>query len=208
MDLKNMAQNPNPTDGEVHVLPVQGNVYMLVGAGGNITIQVGSMGVLIVDTGLAQTADKVIDAIHKLAPGKPLQYIINTHVHPDHTGGNIKLRAAGVTITGANVTGDIADASKGAAIIAHQAVLDRMSGQDGKQAADSADAWPTDTFLGDRKTLWFDDEPVEILHEKAAHTDGDSIVFFRHSDVISTGDIFVTTGYPLYRYRARRQYSR
>jgi glyoxylase-like metal-dependent hydrolase (beta-lactamase superfamily II) len=196
MDLKNMAQNPNPTDGEVHVLPVQGNVYMLVGAGGNITIQVGSMGVLIVDTGLAQTADKVIDAIHKLAPGKPLQYIINTHVHPDHTGGNIKLRAAGVTITGANVTGDIADASKGAAIIAHQAVLDRMSGQDGKQAAVSADAWPTDTFLGDRKTLWFDDEPVEILHEKAAHTDGDSIVFFRHSDVISTGDIFVTTGYP------------
>ena len=154
------------------------------------------MGVLIVDTGLAQTADKVIAAIHKLAPDKPLQYIINTHVHPDHTGGNVKLRAAGVTITGANVTGDIADASKGAAIIAHQAVLDRMSAQSGNQPAVPADAWPTDTFLGDRKTLLFNDEPVEILHEKAAHTDGDSIVFFRHSDVISTGDIFVTTGYP------------
>jgi glyoxylase-like metal-dependent hydrolase (beta-lactamase superfamily II) len=131
-----------------------------------------------------------------LAPDKPLQYIINTHVHPDHTGGNMKLRAAGVTITGANVTGDIADASKGAAIIAHQAVLDRMSAQSGNQPAAPADAWPTDTFLGDRKTLWFNDESVDITHEKAAHTDGDSIVYFRHSDVISTGDIFVTTGYP------------
>jgi cyclase len=192
--IKNEAQNPNPTDGEVHLLPVQGNIYMLVGAGGNITVQVGDMGVLIVDTGLAQTADKVIAAIHPLSK-KPLQYIINTHVHPDHTGGNLKLRAAGVTITGANVTGDIADASKGAAIISTQAVLDRMSATGSKDAA-PADAWPTDTFLGDRKTLFFNDEPIEIIHEKAAHTDGDAIVFFRHSDVISTGDIFVTTSYP------------
>jgi cyclase len=198
MPQKNMAQNPNPTDGEVHVLPVQGNIYMLVGAGGNITVQVGEMGVLIVDTGLAATADKVIAAIRKLAPDKPLQYIINTHVHPDHTGGNEKLRAAGTTITGANVTGDISDASKGAAIIAHQNVLDRMSASIPNKTTTvaPADAWPTDTFLGDRKTMWFNDEPVDILHEKNAHTDGDSIVFFRHSDVISTGDIFVTTGYP------------
>jgi glyoxylase-like metal-dependent hydrolase (beta-lactamase superfamily II) len=185
MPVKNEAQNPAPTDGEVHILPVQGNIYMLVGAGGNIAVQVGDMGVLIVDTGLAQTADKVIAAIHKLAPDKPLQYIINTHVHPDHTGGNEKLRAAGVTITGANVTGDIADASKGAAIIAHQAVLDRMSAQSGNQPAAPTGAWPTDTFLGDRKTLWFNDESVDITHEKAAHTDGDSIVYFRHSDVIA-----------------------
>jgi glyoxylase-like metal-dependent hydrolase (beta-lactamase superfamily II) len=169
---------------------------MLAGAGGNITVQVGDMGVLLVDTGLAQTADKVIAAIHTLSKDKPLQYIINTHVHPDHTGGNEKLRAAGATITGANVTGDIADASKGAAIIAQQHVLDRMSAPTGTQASAPVGAWPTDTFLGDRKTMFFNDEPVEIIHEKVAHTDGDSIVFFRHSDVISTGDIFVTTGYP------------
>jgi glyoxylase-like metal-dependent hydrolase (beta-lactamase superfamily II) len=175
---------------------VQGNIYMLVGAGGNITVQVSDMGVLIVDTGLAASADKVIAAIRKLAPDKPLQYIINTHVHADHTGGNEKLRAAGTTITGANVTGDISDASKGAAIISTQAVLDRMSAQSGTQPAAPVGAWPTDTFLGDRKTMWFNDEPVDIMHEKAAHTDGDSVVFFRHSDVISTGDIFVTTGYP------------
>jgi len=194
--IKNEAPNPVPNDGQVHVLHVQGNVYMLVGAGGNITLQVGDMGVLMVDTGLADTADKVIAAIEKLSPHKPLQYIINTHVHPDHTGGNIKLHDFGVTITGANVTGDIADASKGAAIIAHQNVLDRMSAPTGEKSPFPADAWPTDTFLGDRKVMFFNDEPVQILHYKAAHTDGDSIVFFRHSDVISTGDIFVTTGYP------------
>ncbi|HUO30916.1 MAG TPA: MBL fold metallo-hydrolase [Bryobacteraceae bacterium] len=192
----NEAPNPVPNDGEVHVLHVQGNVYMLVGAGGNITLQVGDMGVLMVDTGLANMADKVIAAIEKLSPHKPLQYIINTHVHPDHTGGNIKLHDFGVTITGANVTGDIADASKGAAIIAHQNVLDRMSAPTGEKSPFPADAWPTDTFLGDRKVMFFNDEPIQILHYKAAHTDGDSIVFFRHSDVISTGDIFVTTGYP------------
>jgi cyclase len=196
MPTQNMAKNPNPTDGEVHVLHVQGNVYMLVGAGGNIAVQTGDMGVLMVDTGLAQDADKVIAAIRKLEPNKPLQYIINTHFHADHTGGNLKLRAAGVTITGANVTGDIADASKGAAIIAHQHVLDRMSEPSGVKSAVPADAWPTDTFLGDRKTMFFNEEPIEIDHEKNAHTDGDSVVFFRHSDVIATGDIFVTTGYP------------
>jgi cyclase len=193
---KNRAQNPTPTDGEVHVIPVQGNVYMLAGAGGNISVQVGPMGVLIVDAGLAPMADKVIAAIRQLAPGKPLQYIVNTHVHPDHTGGNEKLRGAGVTITGANVTGDIADASKGAAIIAHQAILDRMSAPSGSQPPATAGSWPTDTFTGDRKDLYFNDEPIEIIHEKAAHTDGDSIVFFRHSEVIAAGDIFVTTGYP------------
>jgi cyclase len=194
--IKNESQNSNPTDGEVHAIHVQGNVYMLVGAGGNIAVQIGDMGVLMVDTGLAQTAEKVVAAVRKLAPDKPLQYIINTHVHPDHVGGNQKVRAAGITITGANVTGDIADASKGAAIIAHQAVLDRMSAPDGNQPAAPAGAWPTDTFLGNRKTMFFNEEPIEIDHEKDAHTDGDSIVFFRHSDVIATGDIFVTTGYP------------
>ena len=203
---QNRTQSPPPSASgasktEIGVLPIRGNIYMLVGAGGNIAVQVGDMGVLMVDTGLAQTADKVIAAIRKLSPDKPLQYIINTHVHPDHVGGNEKLRAAGVTITGANVTRDIADASNGAAIIAHQAILDRMSSASTGPSGESlpaapSGAWPTDTFLGDRKTLFFNDEPVEILHQKAAHTDGDSVVFFRHSDVIATGDIFVTTGYP------------
>jgi glyoxylase-like metal-dependent hydrolase (beta-lactamase superfamily II) len=189
------AQNPNPNDGEVRVLPVQGNVYMIVGAGGNITVQIGDLGVIVVDTGTAAMAEQVIAAIRKLSR-KPIQYIVNTHVHPDHTGGNEKIRAAGVTITGANVTADIRDARQGAAILAHQNVLDRMSALSGKQYPAPTEAWPTDTFTSGQKELFFNDEPVEIIYQPKAHTDGDSLVFFRHSDVVSTGDIFTTTGYP------------
>ncbi len=189
------AQNPIPNDGEVHVLPVQGNVYMIVGAGGNITVQIGDLGVVVVDTGTAAMADKVIAAIRKLS-NKPIQYIVNTHFHADHTGGNEKIRAAGVTITGANVTADIRDARQGAAILAHQNVLDRMSAPSGKQSPTSTEAWPTDTYTSGQKELYFNDEPIEIIYQPKAHTDGDSLVFFRHSDVVSTGDIFVTTGYP------------
>ena len=104
---------------DLDVLPVQGNVYMIAGAGGNVTVQIGDMGVLVVDTGLAQNSDKLIAAIHKLS-NKPLQYIVNTHFHADHTGGNAAVRKAGVTITGANVTGNLTDARQGAAIIGSQ----------------------------------------------------------------------------------------
>lgn len=180
---------------ELDVLHVQGNIYMIAGAGGNITVQTGDMGVLVVDTGLAGRSDAVIAAIRKLSD-KPLQYIINTHFHPDHTGGNVALRNFGVTITGANVTGNLTDARLGAAIIAHENVLNRMSAPTGKVSPTPPDAWPTDTFVSGQKEIYFNGEPVQAIYQKAAHTDGDSIVFFRHSDVISTGDIFVTTSYP------------
>ena len=100
-------------DSEVHVWPVQGNIYMIVGAGGNVTVQTGKDGVLVVDTGLAPMADKMLAAIKSISNG-PIRYIINTHYHPDHTGGNAKIRLAGSTIVGANVTGDIKDAGVGA----------------------------------------------------------------------------------------------
>jgi glyoxylase-like metal-dependent hydrolase (beta-lactamase superfamily II) len=181
--------------GDLDVLPVQGNVYMIAGAGGNITVQIGDMGVLVVDTGLAPMSDKVIAAVRKLST-KPLQYIVNTHFHPDHVGGNIDVRHAGVTITGANVTGNLTDALAGAQIIAHENVLDRMSAPTGKQSPTPPDAWPTDTYVTGQKEVFFNDEPVLVMYQPAAHTDGDSLVFFRHSDVISTGDIFVTTSFP------------
>lgn len=179
----------------VHTQHVQGNIYMISGAGGNITVQVGKQGVLLVDTGLANMSDQVIAEIRKLSDG-PIRYIINTHVHADHTGGNEKIAPIGSTIVGGNVTGDIADAGKGAAVIAHETILDRMSRKDGNQAAFPSAAWPTDTFT-DEKDLYFNDEGIQVIHQPAAHTDGDSFVFFRRSDVVSAGDIFRTTGYPI-----------
>jgi cyclase len=185
-------------DSELHILPVQGNVYMLVGAGGNITVQVGSQGVLLVDTGLAQFSDKVIAAVRTLSD-KPIHYIINTHVHPDHVGGNEALaKTSGGSareVTLINTPGETAALS--VQIIAHQNVFDRMSVPASGQKAYPETAWPTDTYLGAEKEVYFNGEAVQMFHPPTAHTDGDTIAFFRRSDVVSTGDIFVTNGFPI-----------
>jgi cyclase len=189
VSVASAQQDQNFNTAEVHVLPVQGNVYMLVGAGSNITVQAGGDGVLIVDAEYAPLSDKILAAVRTLSKG-PIRYVVNTAYDPDHTGGNDPIRKAGSTIAGGNVSGDIQDAAEGAQIVAHDNVAKRMSDR-------PAGSWPTSTFLGDRKKLFFNGEGIEILHQPAAHTDGDSIVFFRKSDVISTGDIFTTTSYPV-----------
>ena len=180
---------------EIKVQPVQGNIYMLVGAGGNVTVQTGKDGVLVVDTQYAPLSTKIVAAIRTLSSG-PIRYIVNTHVHGDHTGGNANLRKAGSTIAGGNVSFDIQDAAEGAQIIAHDNVLQRMS-RSGQQPPVPAGALPTSTFIGAEKKLFFNGEGIHLLHQPAAHTDGDTIVFFRRSDVISAGDIFTTTNYPV-----------
>jgi glyoxylase-like metal-dependent hydrolase (beta-lactamase superfamily II) len=151
--------------------------------------------VLVVDTQYAPLSNRILAAIRTLSNG-PIRYIINTHVHPDHTGGNENIRKAGSTIAGGNVAGDIQDAAVGAQIIAHDNVLKRMSARNAQPPVPAA-AWPTSTFIGDDKKLFFNGEGIHIIHQPAAHTDGDSIVFFRRSDVISAGDIFTTTNYPV-----------
>jgi cyclase len=173
-----------PKDGEIHVLPVQGNVYMLLGAGGNVAVQIHDEGVLVVDTGTAQMSEKLLAAIRKLSD-KPIRYIVNTHFHPDHTGGNVTIAKAGSTTRGGPTE-----------IIAQENVLNRMSAPAGKQAPTPTEAWPTDTFFPEEKDFFFNDEAVMLYHDQAAHTDGDTIVFFRRSDVVVAGDIFITTGYP------------
>ena len=184
------------SDGNLHVLPVRGNIYMIVGAGGNITVQTGPDGVLVVDAGYPQFSDKVLAAIRSISTG-PIRYVINTHYHGDHTGGNEKIRAAGSTIAGGNVSGDIKDAAEGAQILAHVNVLNHLSSPPPGRPKTPEGGWPTDTYLSDQKKLYFNGEGIEIIHPATAHTDGDSIVFFRRSDVIATGDIFTTTHYPI-----------
>src|SRR5690242_7863770 len=133
------------------------------------------------------------------APVKPIRYVINTSVDPDHTGGNEKVSRAGRTLTGGNVAGNIADASEGAAIIAHENVLMRMSSPGRNQQAPPFRALPTDTFHGDSMKLshFMNGEGILIMHQPSAHTDGDSIVYFRGSDVIVAGDIFRMDSYPV-----------
>jgi len=183
-------------DAEIHVLPVQGNVYMLVGAGANITVQAGDEGVLVIDTGgAAQLTDKIVAAIRAIS-NKPIRHVLNTHVHSDHIGANEGIAALGSTIAsfgggGGNITLDGEQETR-ANGVAHENVLHRMVAEDIPFGA-----WPTDTYFVAQKELFFNGEAIQIFHAPAAHTDGDSIIFFRRSDVISTGDVFLTTHYPV-----------
>jgi cyclase len=185
-----MAQDGNDGDAEIGVLHVQGNVYILVSAGGNITAQVGDDGVLLVDTQTAEMSDQIVAAIRELSPEKPIREIINTHHHTDHTGGNANLSVAGDKgywlQNGDQIVGT------GATIRAYGRTLDAMA-DEGRPFED----WPGNTFNTPRNDMYFNGEPIEIIHQPAAHTGNDSIVFFRRSDVISTGDIYVTTSYPV-----------
>jgi glyoxylase-like metal-dependent hydrolase (beta-lactamase superfamily II) len=181
---------------QIEVLPVQGNIYLLAGAGANITLQLGDNGVLVVDTGTAPMSGQVLAEIRKLSK-KPLRYVVNTAAPEDHTGGNEAFSEAGGSSTTVNIVNTPGQtASQAIKIVGHEAILDRMSAsRDGKPARPSL-AWPTDTFFDEPKEFYFNGESIQVLHQPAAVTDGDSLVYFRRSDVVSTGDIFMTTGYP------------
>ena len=179
------AQAPQNFDNvRIKVLPVQNNVYMVAGAGGNITLQMGKEGVLMVDTAYAPLAPRIMAEIRKLSKN-PIRYIINTHVHPDHVGGNEAF---------AKLIPD--DAAAPLKIIAHENVLNRMTKPAGKETPAPQPGLPTDEYFTPFKDLRFNGEAVIIYHEPHAHTDGDSIILFRGSDVVSAGDIFTPSAYP------------
>ena len=180
--------------GDVEVLTVQGNVYLIAGAGGNVAVQVGDDGVLLVDTGLTQYSDKVMAAIRQLS-SKPIRFVVNTNARADHTGGNEVFAKAGSKMGGGLLVGGYA--GDGAMVIAHEAVLKAMSAPAGKTAPTPSAAWPTDAYPGNSKEISANGEGIEVLHPGAANTDGDSIVYFRRSDVVVTGDIFSMTSYPV-----------
>ena len=185
------------TDGEVRIWPVRDEVYMLVSTAGNATVQIGDDGVLVVDTMRADLSEQLLAAIESLTD-QPIRYVLNTHADDAHMGGNEPLARAGSTRTGGVVVNTIgAEIVDTAAIVAHENVLARISAPTGEASPLPYDAWPTETFFNDRRDIAFNDEGVVLLHQPAAHTDGDIIVFFRRSDVISAGDVFSTTGYPV-----------
>src|SRR5215472_11494739 len=183
------AQSSN--DGNVHVLKVQGNVYMLVGAGGNITAQVGKDGIFLVNAGSGKMNDKVLAALKTLSD-KPIHYIVDTSFDPELTGGNAGLASTGAPVLG----GNLGNSNRGAAIVASENVVTRMSAPAG-QKTPAPEALPTVTFFEGDKEIFFNSEPVITMLAPGAHSDGDTMVFFRRSDVVSTGDVFNTYTYPV-----------
>ncbi|HXY79543.1 MAG TPA: MBL fold metallo-hydrolase, partial [Candidatus Bathyarchaeia archaeon] len=184
---RNAASRTDEKSG-VQLLHVQGRVYMLVGAGANITVQVGDQAIVLVDAGREQMSDRVLSTIRTIS-NKPIEFIFDTSADEDHVGGNAKLAKAG------SFTSGLAGEETGASVVAHLKVLDRMSAEENETKVPS-ELWPSDTYDNDKWEL-FNDEAVIVEHPHAAHTDGDSVVFFRRSDVLSTGDIFTPGRYPV-----------
>jgi len=186
------ADDPEPHDGEIHVFPLRNNVYLLVGDGGNIVVETGDQGAFVVDTGTGALAEKTVAAIRRL-DARPIQFIANTGYRAEHTGGNVKLRAAGLdpSVQGSFFSNQFADAGQGATIMAHQNVQNHMD-----ELKMPSEGVPSDTFLEDRRRKFHNGDSIEMFHELNAVTDADSIVHFRRADVIVTGDIFTTTQYP------------
>jgi glyoxylase-like metal-dependent hydrolase (beta-lactamase superfamily II) len=181
---------------ELDIQRVSGNVHMIVGAGGNTTVFTGPEGVMVVDTSFAPMSGKLLDAIRKLSD-QPIRWVVNTHVHADHLGGNEAIARAGRTRAGGNVVGDLgAAATSTARIIAHENVLLRLSMPAQGQPPVPAAALPTDTFFNARRDMLFNDEVIQMFHQPDAHTDGDILIHFRKADVVTTGDLFTTVMFP------------
>jgi len=188
-----MAQ-PNPANASLQTYAVQGNVHMIAGAGGNIAVQTGPDGILLVDTGLAPMASQVAAEVQKLSRAR-IYWIINTHMHPDHVGGNAAL-SKGDEGAGVSDFGRL-DGEQTMRIVGHANVLNRMTKPAGPGETPAPQAGlPEDEYSTPSKDLRFNGEAVIVYHEPSAHTDGDSVVLFRGSDVIATGDIFTPGGYP------------
>jgi glyoxylase-like metal-dependent hydrolase (beta-lactamase superfamily II) len=182
-------------EGGLDVVKVRKSFYMIAGAGGNIGVQVGSDGIVLVNAGTAQATDQVLVALKKLTD-LPIRYIINADAGRDFVGGNEKLAKAGFTIftNALGNTGFVGAMTNGgaAAILAHESVLDRMT-KDGFSAA----AAPTEAFYARRKALRMNDEGIEVLYQPSAHSNADSFVLFRGSDVVVTGDVMDTRRFPV-----------
>jgi glyoxylase-like metal-dependent hydrolase (beta-lactamase superfamily II) len=184
--------------GDLEILQLRPNFFMVAGGGSNVAVQVGDDGIVVVDAGSTAKAADILTAIQKIST-RPIRYIIDTSADPDHVGGNETISKAGQTLFTApgsialpgNFLGGVAS------ILSAEKVLTRMSAPTGQASPYPAEALPTETFDQGRKYMFLNGEGIEVLHQPAAHTDGDVIVFFRRSDVVVAGDVLDMTRFPV-----------
>lgn len=196
-----LRQPAHAQSGGLEVLLVKPNFYMIAGAGANIGVQIGPDGVVLTNSGSGEKTAEVLDAIKKLTD-EPIRYVINTGGDPDSVGGNEAISKAGRTIIPLadtlSVDLGIRMTSGGAApVLAAEGVLLRMSAPTGQKSPYPSEAWPSETFSDKQKYMYMNNEAVITMHQPAAHSDGDSFVLFRRSDVIAAGNIIDTTHFPV-----------
>jgi glyoxylase-like metal-dependent hydrolase (beta-lactamase superfamily II) len=184
----------------IEVLQVRPNFYLVAGAGANIAVQIGTDGIVLVDAGTAASADQVVAEVKNLARA-PIRYVINTSADDDHVGGNEKLSRAGESIIPTGGLNNMAAYGGRAPILAEEHVQNRMSAPTGKQSKFPEAAWPTSTYSSasgeNRKDVYINGEAVQLFYQPAAHSDADTVVFFRRSDVIVAGEVFDITRFPV-----------
>lgn len=195
--LAAQASGAAPADG-LEVLELRPNFFMIAGAGGNIGVQIGDDGVVVVDAGSTANAPAVVAAIKRITP-KPIRYVINTGPDPDHVGGNDVLSKAGDQFyPGTRPAGARPDALRSvASILAAEGVVRHMTAAVESTSAGPLAGLPTESFHYARKYLYLNNEAIEVLHQPEAHTDSDSFAFFRRSDVVVAGDVIDTRHFPI-----------
>jgi glyoxylase-like metal-dependent hydrolase (beta-lactamase superfamily II) len=199
--LNHAAGQPRPAVQEpLEVLQIRPQFYVIAGDGANVAVQLGPDGAVVVDTGSGARAEQVVAEVRKLT-SRPVRYIVNTSADRDHVGGNDAVSKAGQSVIPTGGLNEIGAAGGRAPILAEEHVQARMAAPTGEKSEFPIGAWPTVTYSSaleeTQKDLYFNGEAVIVLYQPAAHTDGDSIVFFRRSDVLVTGDVFDTTRFPV-----------
>jgi glyoxylase-like metal-dependent hydrolase (beta-lactamase superfamily II) len=185
----------------LEVVRIRPDFAMIAGAGGNIAVNIGADGVVLVDTGSGEKSPEVLAEIRAFAGTRPIRYIINTNADRDHVGGNDDISKAGQSIIPTGGLNEIGAAGGRAPILAEEHVQSRMSAPTGEQAPFPVGGWPTVTFSAElmetQKDLYLNGQAIQTFYQPDAHSDSDSIVFFRRSDVIVAGDVFDTTRFPV-----------
>ena len=191
------TQGPSVAPSALEVLEVRANFFVIAGAGGNIGVQVGEDGVVLVDAGSAASAQDVIAAVARITT-KPIRYIIDTGPDADHVGGNAVLSKAGNTFfPGTRPAGQRQDPLRSVATILAAEGVERHMTASESASASAPGGVPTESFHYARKYLFLNGEAIEVLHQPAAHTDSDVFAFFRRSDVVVAGDVLDTRRFPV-----------
>jgi cyclase len=175
----------------LETIQIRPNVYVIFGAGSNITMQVGEDGVILVDTGTAAQAPAVVAAVKAITP-LPIRLIINTSADPDHVTGNEIVSAAG-----REVNPDAFSEDPHATVLAHENVMLRMSAPSGTDTLFPTELWPSETYTSRVRAMYLNNAALLVHRFVGAHSDGDSVVLFRQADVIATGDILDLRHFPV-----------